>query len=38
MTLLYPNLCYNGECYKETALYLNRLAVYKMEMGQNMTA
>ena len=27
MTMLYPNLCYNNVCYKETVLYRNKLEI-----------
>ena len=27
MTVLYPNLCYNKVCYKETALYVRTLQI-----------
>ena len=34
MTMLYPNLCKNEECYKGTALYCTLSALSNVQYGQ----
>ena len=37
MAVLYPNLCYNEVCYKETALYWAEIEnIGKLNMGKEL--